>query len=194
VASPSKSRDLAPTWTLNAHNAARLYYSTTYSFIRCCARHVRRRLIELRRRRRCTSPQPPLDPGDICTHCRSHGETDCSLANAHALGPCLCPNDHRLEGQTSSRAYHSLYCSKCAEYCYVCDAPQLAELSVRGKYTEPSILVSVLIIEAVSEPRIGHGIVSAQVGTSHQEIPYGPTISIVFELEPGWTWIQLEAI
>ncbi|KAJ7270725.1 hypothetical protein B0H12DRAFT_777571 [Mycena haematopus] len=93
------------------HNS-HFYYITQYSHPRPT---VLQPLLEF-----CRRPlQPlPLDRADICVHCT--GETGCSLSTFHALGPCPCPNDHRFEQQTTSSAWHSLYCAKCCKHCFLC--------------------------------------------------------------------------
>ncbi|KAJ6554570.1 hypothetical protein B0H19DRAFT_1262905 [Mycena capillaripes] len=67
------------------------------------------------------SSRAPSDPADVCDHC--HNEHPCSLPTSHALAWCACPNDHRFEQQTTTSAFHSLYCHGCQRYCYKCPGP-----------------------------------------------------------------------
>ncbi|KAJ7042813.1 hypothetical protein C8F04DRAFT_55029 [Mycena alexandri] len=61
-----------------------------------------------------------LPPLDLCGHC--HTEKGCSLGS-HSLSPCQCLNDHRFEQQRTPGAWHSLWCSKCEQYCHSCPGP-----------------------------------------------------------------------
>ncbi|KAJ6463453.1 hypothetical protein C8R45DRAFT_1025797 [Mycena sanguinolenta] len=108
---------LLTSMTLDAHSTN--FYYIAFSFV--CPAHLRRTaspsLLECGRRP-LAPPPPPPDATDICLHCAS--ETSCSLSKSHALGPCPCPNDHRFVEQTTSSAWHSLYCAKCHKHCFVC--------------------------------------------------------------------------
>lgn len=111
VSLPSNSRDISPL-TLDGRSEYPRDHSTTYSLVHGFLQPL---LVFSTRR-----PQTPL-----CGRCPN--ETGCLLADDHALVPCPCPNDHRVEHvpQTTETAYafHSLYCIKCGRYCYVCVGP-----------------------------------------------------------------------
>ncbi|KAF7326658.1 hypothetical protein MVEN_02602900 [Mycena venus] len=112
VALPSNSGDLAPLSpdALSAAPRTHLDYRTTYPLLH----GIIHPLLELYRRSHTPSD---ISHNSSCG-CPSETGPGCSPED-HACAPCPCPNDYRLEKQTSN-GYHSLYCIKCGKTCYAC--------------------------------------------------------------------------